>query len=82
MAYQVEAAASALADTDIHLLNGLPTAEAWTPSHPLAAEPLSNARYGRRSGRAAACCQTDDGIALYPYRETGPDEWAVVDALP
>ncbi|MBN1963342.1 MAG: hypothetical protein JW910_01765 [Anaerolineae bacterium] len=83
MAYQVRRVAAALADTDAHILIGVPASEEWTLSHHVMAEYPANALAGLREGLTASEAPgAIDGIAVYPYWEVSDGEWAVIDALP
>lgn len=79
LAYQVLTSAELLGGVDVELLIGLPTSEEWTTSHQYQAEYLRNALHGFYTGlNALDRPQTVAGIALYPYWETGTDEWGIL----
>lgn len=83
MAYQVKAVSTALADTDVDVLIGLPTSEEDTPSHRVGIESLDNALYGLRVGLVdSESSNVIDGIAIYPYWETSADEWERLAQVP
>ncbi|MCB9451924.1 MAG: hypothetical protein H6672_10825 [Anaerolineaceae bacterium] len=84
MAYQVEAAASALDDNPAELLIGVPVSEEWTPSHQTHTEYLANALYGVQAALAenATVRRNVAGIAIYPYWETDEQEWDLLDQFP
>jgi hypothetical protein len=74
MQYQTEAAAQALADSNVELFIGLPTSEEWTLTHQTQAENLKNALIAFSLGWSPRI----DGIAIYPYWETTLDEWGEI----
>ncbi|MCU0465261.1 MAG: glycosyl hydrolase family 18 protein [Anaerolineae bacterium] len=79
-AYQVRESAALMAGSRAELVIGLPTSEEWTPSHQTQAETLFDGLYGLLEGLSALGESSSvTGIAIYPYWETTPDEWALLD---
>lgn len=73
--YQTTASQEALQDVNTELLVGLPTSEEWTPSHQTQAETIRVALNGLHAGISDRL----DGIAIYPFWETGDKEWQLID---
>lgn len=80
VAYQVRESAALMAGSNVELMIGLPTSEEWTLSHQTQAETLFSGVYGLREGLASLPDSSIvTGIAIYPYWEMTPDEWALLD---
>ena len=76
VAYQTSAGQETLLDIGTELLIGLPSSEEWTPSHQTQAETLRIALSGLREGLSERL----DGIGIYPFWETGVNEWQLIDS--
>ena len=76
VSWQTMASQEALQQTGTELLIGLPSSEEWTPSHQTQAETLRIALSGLREGLSERL----DGIAIYPFWETGVNEWQLIDS--
>ncbi len=79
MRFQVIALTTGLRDAEVDVFVGIPTSEEHTASHNPAAENMTTGLAGLISGLNDLSAQPEviTGVAIYPYWETGDDEWAV-----